>query len=203
MARYGGHELRFNAAESDRWLKSGKMALPMERSMLSNANVYLAIAEEALAESKQLDEASQRPKPDGQPGFVITYDPEHTSFKQSLIAMVFAGIYLEALLYIVGMDKLGKDEYMKIDRKHYEEKLRVLGVTDTETLTTCKRFREARNDLVHEKAIEPHVGVDGTTFHTAQREAEIGVSFVRSIASLLLAPLTGRSGGPPSAAADL
>lgn len=170
--------------------------------MLSNANVYLAIAEEALAQSKQLDEASQRPKPDGQPGFVKTYDPEHASFKRSLVAMVFAGIYLEALLYIVGTDKLGKDEYMKIDRKHYEEKLRVLGVTDTETLTTCKRFREARNDLVHEKAIEPHVGVDETTFYTAQREAEIGVSFVRSIASLLRAPLTDRSGGPPSATAE-
>ena len=65
------------------------------------------------------------------------------------------------------------------------------------------RIREARNDLVHEKAIEPHSGVDGTTFHTAQREAEIGVSFVRSIAGLLLAPLTDRSGGRPSAAADL
>jgi len=69
--------------------------------MLSNANVYLAIAEEALAVSKQLDEASRRAKPDGQPGFVITYDPERTSFKQSLIAIVFAGIYLESLLYIV------------------------------------------------------------------------------------------------------
>ena len=79
---------------------------------MSNANVYIVIAEEALAESKQLDEASQRPKPDGQSGFVITYDPERTSFKQSLIAMVFAGIYLDALLYIVGMDKLGKDEYV-------------------------------------------------------------------------------------------
>ncbi len=80
---------------------------------------------------------------------------------------------------------------------------RFLGVTDAETLTTCKRFREARNHLVHEKAIEPHAGVDGTTFHTAQREVEIGVFFVRSITSLLLAPLTGRSGGPPSAAAAL
>ncbi len=156
--------------------------------MLSNANVYLAIAEEALAESKKLDEASQRPGPDGEPGIVKTLDPERTSFKQSLVAMVFAGIYLEALLYMVGIDKLGKDEYMKIDRKHYEEKLRVLGVRDTETLKTCKRFREARNDLVHEKAIEPHAGIDGTTFHRAQREAEIGVSFVQSIESLLLVP---------------
>jgi hypothetical protein len=159
------------------------------QSMISNANVYLAIAERALAESKRLDEAARIPKPDGNPGFVITYDPEHTSFKQSLIAMVFAGIYLDALLYVAGVSQLGKDEYMKIDRKHYEEKLRALGVTDTETLARCKRFREARNDLVHEKAIEP-LAIDGTAFRTAQQEAEIAVSFVRSIVGLLRAPLT-------------
>lgn len=157
--------------------------------MISNANVYLAIAEEALAESKRLDEAARIPRPDGQPGFVVTYDPEHMSFKQSLIAIVFAGIYLEALLYMVGVGQLGKDEYMKIDRKHYEEKLQALGVTDIETLATCKRFREARNDLVHEKAIEP-LAIDGTAFRTAQREAEIAVSVVRSIDGLLRSPLT-------------
>lgn len=166
----------------------------MMQPMISNANVYLTIAEQALTESKRLDETARIPKPDGHPSFVITYDPEHTSFKQSLIAMVFAGIYLEALLYMVGVGQLGKDEYMKIDRKHYEEKLRALGVTDIETLATCKRFREARNDLVHEKATEP-LAIDGTAFRIAQREAEIAVSFVRSIVSLLRAPLT-------SAAAD-
>ncbi len=159
--------------------------------MLSNANVYLAIAEEALAESKKLDEASQRPRPDGEPGIVKTLDPERASFKQSLIAIVFAGIYLEALLYIVGMDKLGKDEYRKIDYECYEKKLRALGVKDTETLKTCKRFREARNDLVHEKAIALHTGVNRATFRTAQREAKIGVSFVRSIAILLRATPNG------------
>ena len=158
-------------------------------SMMSNAHVYLAIAEGALAESKRLDEATRIPRPDAQPGFVVTYDPEHTSFKQSLIAIVFAGIYLEALLYMVGVGQLGKDEYMKIDRKHYEEKLQALGVTDIETLATCKRFREARNDLAHEKAIEP-LTIDGTAFRTAQREAEIAVSFVRSIVGLLQGPLT-------------
>lgn len=157
--------------------------------MISNANVYLAIAEQALMESKRLDEAARMPKPDGNPGFVVTYDPEHTSFKQSLIAMVFAGIYLEAWLYVVGVGRLGKDEYMKIERKHYEEKLQALGVTDIETLATCKRFREARNDLVHEKAIEP-LAIDETVFRTAQQEAEIAVSFVRYIVGLLRAPLT-------------
>ena len=157
--------------------------------MISNANVYLAIAEEALAESKRLDEAARIPRPDGQPRFVVTYDPEHTSFKRSLIAIVFAGIYLEALLYMVGVEQLGRDAYMKIDRKHYEEKLQALGVTDIETLATCKRFRDARNDLVHEKAIEP-LAIDGTALRTAQREAEIAVSFVRSIDGLLRARLT-------------
>jgi hypothetical protein len=158
----------------------------MTQPMISNANVYLAIAEQALAESKRLDKAARIPKSDGHPGFVITYDPERTSFKQSLIAMVFAGIYLETELYIVGMGQLGKDQYKKIEKKPYEEKLRALSVTDTETLATCKRLREARNDLVHEKAIEP-LTIDRAEFRTAQREAEIAVSFVRSIVGLLRA----------------
>ncbi len=161
----------------------------MTLSMMSNVNLYLAVAEEALAESRRLDEAARLPRLDGQPGFVITYDPKHTSFKQSLIAIAFAGIYLEALLYIAGLGQLGKEEYMKIDRKSYEEKLKALGVTDVETLATCKRFREARNDLVHEKAIEP-LTFEGTAFRTAQREAEIAVTFVRSIAGFLRVPLT-------------
>ena len=154
--------------------------------MMSNANVYLAIAEEALAESKRLDGATRIPRPDGQPGFVVTYDQERTSFKQNLIAIVFAGVYLEALLYIVGVHQLGKDEYMKLKWKN-EGKLRALGITDSETLATCKRFWETRHDLVHEKAIEP-LEIDGTAFRTAQREAEIAVSFVRSINGLLRAP---------------
>jgi hypothetical protein len=148
--------------------------------MLSNANVYLAIAEDALAESKRLDEAARIPKRDGQPGFTLTYDPGQTSFKQSLIAIVFAVVYLEAVLYMVGVHQLGKDEYMKLKWKN-GEKLRALGITDAETLATCQRIREARNDLVHEKAIEP-LAIDGIAFRTAQREAEIAVSFVKSIA---------------------
>ena len=151
---------------------------------MSNAHVYLTIAEEALAESKQLDQAARTPRPDGEPGFVIAYDQERTSFKRSLVAMVFSGVYLEAILYIVGVERLGKDEYIKIDRKHYEEKLRALGITDPEILATCKRFRDARNDLVHEKALEPHE-IETGRFHMAQREADVGVSFVKVVARLL------------------
>jgi hypothetical protein len=154
--------------------------------MLSNANIYLTIAVEALKASKRLDEASRRPKPDGQPGFVVTLDPERKSFKQSLVAIVFAGIYLEALLYIVGVAKFGKGGYEKIDLQHYENRLVALGISDQETLKACKQFREARKDLVHEKAIDPQA-VGEATFRAAQREAENAVAFVQSITGLLKA----------------
>lgn len=161
--------------------------------MVSNADVYLAIAEEALETSKQHYEAARRPRPDGQPGYVITHDPDRTSFKQSLIAIAFAGIYLDALLYIVGVERLGKGSYKKIDRRKYEEKLEALGVADPETLKACKAFREARNDLMHEKAIDPQK-IGKPTFRAAQGEAEAGVAFVRGITELLKPAAEGASG---------
>lgn len=152
--------------------------------MISNLNVYLAIAEESLAESEWLEQSARAPKPDGEPGFIITYDPKQRSFKCSLIAITFAGIYLEALLYVVGVRRLGKSEYMKIDRKCYEEKLQSMGLTDSELLATCKRFREVRNDLVHEKAMEVFE-VTEAKFHIAQRQARDALSFVKQVAELL------------------
>jgi len=152
--------------------------------MFSNLNTYLAIAEDALAEVQRLDVAGRRPKPNGEPGFIITFDPDRKSFKQSLIALVFAGVYLEALMYIVGTQRLGKNAYLKIDRKKYEEKLVDLGIRDLELLSNCTRFREARNDLVHEKAVEIEK-FGAAQLRNAQEEAKIGVEFVRSVAVAL------------------
>src|SRR6516165_7253703 len=118
--------------------------------MITNIDVYFAIAEESQAEAERLENLARRPNPDG--GFIITYDPERKSFKNSLIAITFAGIYLESLLYIVGVKKFGRDEYdKKYDRKKsYEDKLRLFGVTDETLLAEAKHFREMRRDLVHE-----------------------------------------------------
>jgi hypothetical protein len=52
--------------------------------MITNVDVYFAIAEEALAESERLEKLARRPKPDGEPGVIVTYDPERKSFKNSL-----------------------------------------------------------------------------------------------------------------------
>jgi hypothetical protein len=154
--------------------------------MMSNADVYLAIAEEALSQSEKFQTAARTPKPDGSPGFVIKYDPDQRSFKQSLIAIIFSGVYLDALLYIVGIERLGRTNYQTIDREHYEAKLEHLGATDKDLLASCKRFRNARNDLVHEKALainEPNA----EPFYTAQEEAVHAVQFVKRVANVLRA----------------
>ena len=152
-----------------------------EQVVLTNLHVYLAIAEEAVEKSRQLFEAARTPKPDGQPGHIIAFDPEQKSFKQSLIAIAFAGMYLETLLGHIGNARLGKALYGKIDRQTtYEEKLSLLGILDPIVLANCKRFREARNDLMHEKAVDlAALKIEETRI--AQEEAEFGVAFVKSV----------------------
>ena len=121
-------------------------------ALLTNAHIYRAIAEEALAEAVRLDAASKQPKPDGSHGFVVRLYPERRSFKKSLIAIAFSGVYLEALLFVQGTFRMGADWEKKFDRKQYEDKLKALGVEDAELLASAKRLREVRKELVHEKA---------------------------------------------------
>ena len=81
--------------------------------LLTNASLYLAIAEEAQAESERLAKLARRPKPDGEPGVIVTYDPEQKSFKNSLIAIVFSTMYLEALFYLLGTKNLARPNITK------------------------------------------------------------------------------------------
>ena len=149
--------------------------------VLTNLSVYLAIAEEALAESTRLSEVGRTPRPDGQPGYIISWDHERKSFKQSLIAIAFAGMYLEALFGLIAKENLGKDLCKKIDRFSYEEKLGLLlGVYEKSVLASCTRFRKARNDLMHEKALDIET-LGPSEIRTAQEEAVFGVEFVKSI----------------------
>jgi len=174
------------ASKSEGVLLPGRMGSAMP-DFVTNIRVYLVIAEEAAAESRRLDDAATVPKPDGQPGVVMAHDPQRRSFRQSFIAIAFAGMYLEALLALVGRERLGDALYKKIDRAHtnYEEKLRLLGVHDAELLADCKRFREARNDLMHEKAIDLDSPDPTEEWRTAQHEASFAVETIRAIANAL------------------
>ncbi|WP_285607323.1 hypothetical protein [Geothrix edaphica] len=154
--------------------------------MITNLPTYLAIAEEAFAESERLEIGARTPREDGQPGFVIKYDPERRSFKQSLVAIAFYGMYLDALLFIVGGERLGKAEYKKLDRKKvpYKDRLIALGITDPSLLTLAQHFRDARNDMVHDEAFEI-TEIQGKPVHTAQKIAREGSEIVTQIAKIL------------------
>ncbi|MGE3924678.1 MAG: hypothetical protein AB7G13_17235 [Lautropia sp.] len=105
--------------------------------MLSNARTYLSIATDALAESERLDAAARRPKPNGETGFIVTIDPEQRAFKQSLVAIVFAGVYFEALLYIVGVERLGGVTRFSDDDLHKD-----LGLVRLALVPTASRGRQ-------------------------------------------------------------
>jgi hypothetical protein len=117
-------------------------------------------------------------------------DPERKSFKQSLIAIAFAGVYLEALLSLAGRAHWGKDFYdEKIDRQFiYERKLRLLA-------SSTKANWLAVHVVVHEKALYFEAPSPEKKTHkkknrredirAAQKEGIFGVQFVKSMASKL------------------
>lgn len=147
----------------------------------TNIEVYRAIAEDAFEEMIQLDSSSRRPKDDGANGFIITYDPEHKSFKKSMIVVVFTGMWLEALLHQEIVKKYGEAEFKKVDRKKtYEQKLALLGIHDQELMDKVKRFRETRKELVHEKAF-----LDEGQIKTAQKEANVANEVMSGITEQL------------------
>jgi hypothetical protein len=146
------------------------MASEPEPPVMTNIHTSLAITKEAFAKSEEIGARQTRPRPGG--GFVVTWDPNQTSFKHSLIAIVFAAVYLEALLYQQGTKLLGRVAYKKVDGKSYEEKLQALGVTDQGLLDAAKEFRRARRELVHEKA---H---DNTSIRIAQGESAKALALI-------------------------
>ena len=95
---------------------------------LSNLEIFFEIVQRSSATAERMSQRHRKPLPSG--GHVIRYDPKRRSFKNALIAIAFAGIYLEALLYIEGCRRLGKATCKKIwkrPRCTYETKLRILG----------------------------------------------------------------------------
>ena len=151
---------------------------------VSNVSVYLAIADEAFAEAQRLDDAARSPKPDGSPGSIIAYDPSRGSFKQSLIALTFSGIYLEALLYLKGTQRMGARWLREMDNESYENKLAELDITEPSFLASAKRLRNARRDVVHEKAV-PVAELRPSELRWAQEEAAAAVRFVHAVAGAI------------------
>lgn len=124
------------------------------------------------------------PKADGQPGYIIRWDPDRRSFKSAMITVVFCGMVLDALLYMELSARRGRVEAARIDRRPHEKRLEALGITDAGILDRVAAFREARKDLVHEKAIEL-ADLGSHSIYTAQAAADNAICLLRDIRKLL------------------
>ncbi len=139
----------------------------MNKIVITNIEIYKAIADEAYQKMIHFIETGRRPKSDGSPGWIITYDPNQNSFKQSMISIVFTGMWLESLIHLLIVKNFGKEKFKEYDFKSYEEKLKLLGCINKNILDRVSRFRKTRKSLVHEKA-----HFDSGEITMAQREAE-------------------------------
>lgn len=148
----------------------------MAETILTNIAFYKSVADEAYNDMVRLGDAAKRPKPDGSAGWIAIYDPSHTSFKRAIISIVFSGIWLEAAMHILIVERFGKIKFKKYDFKSYEEKLQLLGVSNPELLSSVSRFRDTRKHLVHEKA---YFNENEITF--AQKEARNASSMITQI----------------------
>jgi hypothetical protein len=162
-------------------------------AVISNLNTYLAIATDALTKAQELEAAQTRPMPDGHAGKIMMWDPSRASFKHSLIAIVFAGVYLDALLYIADRKQPGQKSGAKAAKLRRKERgsnrylvgLAKIGITDPEIVAACQRLNEVRDGIVHERALE--IGPDsvGEKLHVAQREAEHALATVNRVSQAL------------------
>lgn len=123
-----------------------------EDPVFSNVRIFYAIAKESFHEMEVNEKEGKRPKPNGEPGYIITFDPNQKGFKNALVTIVFCGVCMEALLHLLIWKRLGHNECKKYDRALYEEKLRLLGCNDQALIDGCEHFRNCRREIVHEKA---------------------------------------------------
>ena len=142
----------------------------------TTSSVYLMIAREAAENMDKELSKIMRPKPTGEAGFVITFDPERKSFKEALIAIVFSGIYLDAVLHIQIAKKLGLHQCKTLDKASYEVKLRKLGCTDESIINDAQRYRLSRREVVHEKSY-----LNKYSMNIAQDEARLSIDLVERV----------------------
>lgn len=146
----------------------------------TNVRIFYVIAKESLEKMRSYTNRYSKPMLNGGQGIIHRLDPKRRAFKHALIAIVFSGICLEALLHLVIGARLGTKECAKIDGKAYEDKLKRLGCVDQKIFDGCARYRRCRREIVHEKAY-----LDKAETKTAQDEAEESIAMLDSVCGFL------------------
>lgn len=152
----------------------------MNRLIFTNVTIYKTIAADAFESMRELIDSGRKPKDDGS-GWILQLDPQQRSFRQAMIVIVFVGMWLEAFLHLLIVHRHSEQRFREFDRKSYEEKLQLLGISDQAVLESAARFRKARKELVHEKA-----HFDSGELKFAQDEAENAYQLLLTVDSLLV-----------------
>jgi hypothetical protein len=144
--------------------------------LMTNFRLYYEIAKESHESMNYHLETHRRPKQNGEDGWILSPDPERKSFKAAFIAIVFSGMFLEALLHLLIVERKGLEVFDEYDWKKYEDKFELLDCKDPEIMKLSKELREARKEIVHEKA---HLNRD--TFNVAQINAKNAIILIDKV----------------------
>lgn len=142
----------------------------------SNLQIYFGIVQDSIQTIDECQARDVRPKPGGSKGNIIQYDPKRASFKSAFIAIVFCGVFLEALFHVLIGHRVGLAAAKKLDNTIYETKATTLGIGDKGLLSDLTRFRKLRKEIVHEKA---HFDEGG--LWVAQKEARFAFSLIQNV----------------------
>ncbi|MFA5783356.1 MAG: hypothetical protein WC962_00595 [Phycisphaerae bacterium] len=143
----------------------------------TNVRVFFRIAQESYQAMKKYFHEHAKPKPNGESGHIFTLDPEQKSFKNAFITIVFSGVFLEALLHLLIVERHGLRTFNEYDRKSYEEKFKLLGCSDQSIIDLCEKYRAVRREIVHEKAYFD----SDSAFRIAQDEADVAIELVNKV----------------------
>lgn len=151
----------------------------MSEPVITNVSIYKDIAKEAYETMLDAMDRDTTTTSDGS-RLIKRFDSSRTSFKSAMIAVVFAGVWLDAITHLLIVQRYGKAKFKEYDRKPYESRLEILGIQNSNLLLRVKAFRDARRELVHEKAF-----LDKGT-RVAQKEAAFAYELLRDLDEKLL-----------------
>lgn len=114
-------------------------------------------------------------KEGGSNGYAINYDPDLNTFRQSMITIVFAGMWLEQTIYEEILSRTGLDIVRRYNSKEYREWLIRLEIVSAEVLDEIDAFMSAREILMNSTI------VNDKSIETAQKEAYRAQKIMASI----------------------
>lgn len=92
----------------------------------TNVRVFYKIAQESYAAMNKFLNMYRRPKPNGEPGYINTLDPDQKSFKHAFITIIFCSVFLESILHLLIVKQKGLKVFDEYDFNPYKDKLQLL-----------------------------------------------------------------------------